>query len=184
MKSTIRKLVFVLVTTFSLALSSVQAESKVFGAYFCLSGPCAADGVDALQGVRIGVSEINLNGGLLGKTIKLEIADSNVVKDIEAAKKELGKLGAQIIFGVFESQQKLAVNLKTNLLVDTGRNLQANVPVSRAEFDFVFRKYYEQEPESYAYNSYSAVYLVRDAILASKSFEPESLTRVLARPKS
>lgn len=59
-----------------LAISeNMQQELKV-GALLCLSGGCAEWGSNALKGIELAAKEINSNGGVLGKKIKILAEDT------------------------------------------------------------------------------------------------------------
>lgn len=47
------------------------------GLLLCLSGPCAADGIDAMRGAEIAAELINAQGGVLGCKIEFEVQDTN-----------------------------------------------------------------------------------------------------------
>ena len=63
---------------FLLGFRSPQSEMAEFkvGVLLCLTGECAEWGQNSLNGVRLAVDEINAEGGILGKKVKLVVQDT------------------------------------------------------------------------------------------------------------
>lgn len=73
------------------------------GAFLCMNASCGATGMDSLLGLRLATDEINMQGGILGRKIKLNIADSFEWKDEESLTKAFNEFVAKtktsVIFG-------------------------------------------------------------------------------------
>ena len=59
--------------------SMLRAEESVWrvGLLICLSGPCAKDGTNALNGASLAVEDLNAHGGVLGKRVEVVSEDTN-----------------------------------------------------------------------------------------------------------
>lgn len=56
--------------------SCSPSETVDIGAFLCLTGNCSDWGTAALQGAQLAVREINAQGGVLGKQLKLHVEDT------------------------------------------------------------------------------------------------------------
>jgi branched-chain amino acid transport system substrate-binding protein len=97
------------------ASSAAVCEIKPFqlGVAVCLKGGCAEWGTSALRGVKLAVSEINKEGGILGRQVTLVYEDTaeavSGVKAVKAFQRLLGRDDLQYIIGPSWSPAGLAL---------------------------------------------------------------------------
>lgn len=109
------KLVFALVigSVFILASCGKKADSDSIkiGGIFPLSGAVAVYGVEAQNGVKLAVEEINASGGINGKQVVLVAEDDegNPEKSVAAFKKLTTKDGAKLFVGSLTSGCTIAI---------------------------------------------------------------------------
>lgn len=99
-------------TTVGLAASSaIAAEPIVFGLTMPVTGGAASFADPERRGVEMAVDEINAAGGVLGRPIKLAIADNrcNPTEGVQSANKLINEDGAVALIGAFCSSVSLAI---------------------------------------------------------------------------
>ena len=99
--------------TISLTLMPVQAQAKNIkvGIIDCYSGPAAVYGIDALNGFKLGVQEINKKG-VLGKKIEFSTRDTKFKVDLalNMAKELVLRGDVDLLVGTINSGAALAVS--------------------------------------------------------------------------
>ena len=101
----------------SIYAQGVTDEEVILGMHTDISGPVSSFGKYSVEGVKMRIDEINENGGIHGRTIKIIAEDHQyqVPRAVQAANKLLNKdkiflmvasLGTPMNNAVFESQAK------------------------------------------------------------------------------
>jgi branched-chain amino acid transport system substrate-binding protein len=84
--------------------ASGDGDFVTIGCVFPLSGTNALLGEESLRGAQLAVDELNANGGLWGKQVKLDIADApDVTAGQTEAERLITKDGVQLVFGAYSS---------------------------------------------------------------------------------
>jgi len=130
------------VSTFLLApISSALAEPLKIGFVGGISGPCAKLVDSELKAVKLGVSKINAEGGLLGRKIELVIRDSKTKPDVGAkmARELATSEKVDILTGVCSSSVMLAISavskeLRTPFYSTIGSTQKANIEAFQPYF--------------------------------------------------
>lgn len=88
---------------------STSADVTV-GSLLALSGPDKSFGITQQRGMQIAIDQINENGGINGKTLTFEYADTKLTEDLglQEYKRLVGDVGVQAIVGITGS----GVNLR------------------------------------------------------------------------
>lgn len=88
---------------------SVNQEVQV-GSLLALSGPDKSFGITQQRGMDIALEEINADGGINGKSLKIEYADTKLTEDlgVQEYKRLVGDVGVEAIVGITGS----GVNLR------------------------------------------------------------------------
>ncbi len=94
-----------------LATAASAAGPIKLGGMFPLSGRAEDLGRTCKLGAEMAVEEINAKGGVLGRKLQLEVADSkaNVQEAVNLSKRYIQKDGVDFLFGVVSSAVSLAV---------------------------------------------------------------------------
>ncbi len=97
-------MVFIFVT------SGLAADTIKLGGMLPLSGRAADLGITCKQGAELAVKEINDKGGVLGKKLDLQMADSkaNVQEIVSLCKRYIQKDNVNFLFGIVSSAGALA----------------------------------------------------------------------------
>lgn len=96
-----------------LTYSPASAEDTItMGVIGPFSGQSAAMGRSALEGIQLGVQQLNEQGGIDGKKVRLIERDSGMRPDLAviAAKELIEKEGVKVLIGPFSTGEALAVN--------------------------------------------------------------------------
>jgi branched-chain amino acid transport system substrate-binding protein len=103
--------VFFSLVSFGFASGDAEANSINIGGIFPLSGPSALYGKEARQGVELAIAEINAEGGLNGRPLRLiaEDDEGNPEKTVNAYKKLTSRNKVTIIIGSLTSPCTLAI---------------------------------------------------------------------------
>lgn len=80
--------------------SGGSTEPIVIGSASPVTGPFAGDGQQMVRGQQLAVAEINANGGLLGRPLKLQVLDTKA-QEPDVMKNVLQKLVSQNVAAVF-----------------------------------------------------------------------------------
>lgn len=106
MKSMTSKLLYGLVASAFLAVPAQAADPIKIGASLPLTGNFSVSGQKHKEGYELCVSEINANGGLLGRQIELIVSDnrSDTETAINQAERLINVTKADVIFGTFSSK--------------------------------------------------------------------------------
>lgn len=106
MTSMTNKLLYGLVASAFLAVPAQAAEPIKIGASLPLTGNFSVSGQKHKEGYELCVSEINKNGGVLGRQIDLIISDnrSDTETAINQAERLINVTKADVIFGTFSSK--------------------------------------------------------------------------------
>jgi len=103
-----------------------QSSEVAIGVSMPLTGPFAASGNYVLSGAKIAAEEINADGGLLGKKVRLVVEDnkSNPTESAAVAEKLISRDKVQVLMGAWGSTLTLAalpviMEHKVPMLVET-----------------------------------------------------------------
>lgn len=88
-----------------------RAADLLVGAVYPMTGPVAYDGQTELNGAKLAVAEVNAKGGVLGKTLKLDVQDGacNPAQSVSAAEKLVTQSKVVSLLGAFCSSSTGAV---------------------------------------------------------------------------
>lgn len=88
-----------------------HAEDLLVGAVYPMTGAVAYDGQTELNGAKLAVEEVNAKGGVLGKTLKLNVQDGacNPAQSVSAAEKLITQEKVVSLLGAFCSSSTGAV---------------------------------------------------------------------------
>lgn len=91
--------------------SFARADDLLIGAVYPMTGPVAYDGQTKLNGAELAVAEVNAEGGVLGKTLKLNVQDGacNPAQSVSAAEKLVTQAKVVALLGAFCSSSTGAV---------------------------------------------------------------------------
>ena len=108
------------------SLAPSRASEIPIGVSMPLTGPFAASGTYVLNGAKIAADEINADGGILGKQLKLVVEDnkSNPTESAAVAEKLITRDNVTVILGAWGSTLTLAalpvmMQYKIPMLVET-----------------------------------------------------------------
>jgi branched-chain amino acid transport system substrate-binding protein len=108
-----KSLVFgtLLVATMLMPHAFAHADDLLVGAVYPITGPVAYDGQTELNGAKLAVEEVNAKGGVLGKTLKLDVQDGacNPAQSVSAAEKLIAQTKVASLLGAFCSSSTGAV---------------------------------------------------------------------------
>jgi ABC-type branched-subunit amino acid transport system substrate-binding protein len=125
---------------------SIKADNVVIGLNYPASGPQQVQGLAQLQATKMAVEEINANGGIAGKTIKLVAMDSQSDAEVAAANVEImiDKYGAQMLLGGATNEVAITSGkiAKSRNKLYFGTMTYANATTGKAGHTHMFRECY------------------------------------------
>ncbi len=131
-----------------------------------LTGPVAASGTYIVDGAKIAVDQINAEGGVLGKHIRLLIEDnrSNPTAAVEAAQKLITQDKAPVLMGAWSSTYTLAImpllmRYQLPMLVETS----SSDKITRSNNPWIFRIAPDSQMQADAFGKYLPKFHIKKA---------------------
>ena len=160
---TIIIIILIISIVIGLSFNSQTKEEIVIGSIQALTGETAKHGNNVKDGIDLAVEEINKNGGVNGKKIKIIHEDENCIptKAVSAAQKLINIDKTKIILGPTCSSSSMAVAPVAEQNKVIMFTPISSVPALRQAGDYIFRNRVSGEPHSikmanFAYNELNA----------------------------
>jgi branched-chain amino acid transport system substrate-binding protein len=145
---------------------AVAQDSIKIGVDQPLTGPVAASGTYIVDGAKIAANQINAEGGVLGKHIKLLIEDnrSNPTVAVEAAQKLITEDEAPVLMGAWSSTYTLAImpllmRYHVPMLVETS----SSDKITRSNNPWIFRIAPDSQMQADAFGKYLPKFHIKKA---------------------